>query len=135
MKKLILKFQIICTHAEGHSENGIFYNDVYFTGYCDTRLFKGVIREDGVDHQQYKEGQKPKLHAIYTFDGIDKDGKPAVLHVDNSMENEKWHPVIKTDNENLSWLNTTSLSAELVFKKCGPYIRIYADSSSIPGDR
>ncbi|MCD7737664.1 MAG: alpha/beta fold hydrolase [Lachnospiraceae bacterium] len=112
----------------------IVRKNLYFTGYCNTEYFRGVILPGGCDCQEHVDGQCVSLRAEYTLYGLDRDGKACHLHVINSQAGEDFCPVISTDSEALSWLNTADLTAVLEDGAGGVVVRVYAFGKiSAPG--
>lgn len=125
-RKEIFSFRIICTHAVGAESEEGHVNDVYFTGYCESELFTGTILPGAVDHQVTGEDGVTRLHASYTFDGVDKDGKRCTMHVENSKVGDDYVPVITTDSQGLKWLETADLIDLVEFAPIGPTIIVFA---------
>jgi len=140
-KKEILTFRIIVTalkdldetmkeSSDGSKELNFHYQDVYFTGYCESELFSGTIAR-GVDHQIYCGDECIQMLAEYTFEGVDRDGHYAKLEVVNKLDGNQdgvfydWKPEIRTDCESLKWLNNLNLTAVVENGRLGPTIRIY----------
>ncbi|MCD8326567.1 MAG: alpha/beta hydrolase [Lachnospiraceae bacterium] len=109
----------------GETSGKTIRKNLYFTGYCDTEYFQGIILPGGCDCQEYIDDQCVKLRAEYTLYGLDGTGKTCHLHVINNQEGEDFCPVISTDSEALSWLNTADLTAVLEDGEGGVVVRIY----------
>ncbi|MCD7806561.1 MAG: alpha/beta fold hydrolase [Lachnospiraceae bacterium] len=103
----------------------IVRKNLYFTGYCDTEYFRGIILPGGCDCQEHVNGQCVSLRAEYTLYGLDRDGKPCHVHVINRQEGEDFRPVISTDSQALAWMNTADLTAVLEGGEGGVVVRIY----------
>lgn len=127
----ILTIRVIITRVESMTEGNVFKNDVYFTGYCDTKYFRGAIVPEGCDNQEYQGGVQTKIRAEYTLKGIDQNGKNCSIHIINQKNGDEWKPVIKTDSEALRWLNEADLTAVLEMENSGLTVRIYADKNRI----
>ena len=123
----ILTIRVIITRIESVVEDDIFKNDVYFTGYCDNKYFRGAITPEGCDKQEYQGGVQTKIRAEYTLTGVDMDGKVCSIHIVNQKDGDKWKPVIETGSEALAWLNGADLTAVLEGEKGGLTVRIYAE--------
>lgn len=128
-KEEILTFRIIATKVVSLDDNDkatdtVHAQDVYFTGYSESKLFTGTITS-GVDHQKYRGDECLEMKAEYTFEGIDEGGQYCKMDVLNIMQDGAWKPRIKTDSKNLFWLNEADLSAVVENGPLGPTIRIY----------
>lgn len=132
-KEEILTFRIIVTKVVPLDDNDknndgeetkVHNQDVFFTGYCESRLFTGTIAE-GVDHQSYIGNKCVRLNAVYTFKGADADGNYCEFNVENTMRDGTFKPIIKTESESLKWLNDEELYAIVENGPGGPTIRIY----------
>lgn len=124
-KREILSFRIIITHSEELPEQEKKIVKVYFSGYCESKLFKGTIIPEGVDSQVYEKDSLKSMTAEYSFVGIDSEGKQCSLHVINRWGEKDWKPVIKTDSDALKWLNGADLTAVLEHGAEGPTVRIF----------
>lgn len=89
-----------------------------FTGFCDSELFKGTVLPGGMDTQVFPSPERGTLSARYMLEGVDREGKPCKLFIDNSavMQNGRetiTFPTIKTDSAALSFLETAFLSGRI----------------------
>lgn len=125
-RKEILTIRVIITRVETVVECDITKNDVYFTGYCDTKYFRGAITPEGCDKQEYQRDVQPKIRAEYTLIGTDNAGENCSIHIVNQKGREGWKPVIETDSEALAWLNHAELTAVLEDEQGSLTVRIYA---------
>lgn len=102
---------------------------VLFTGKCDCDNFKGKILEGAVDTQQMKSAKALSLSARYILEGVDKDGEPCRIFIENNgladEEPIKTKPIILTDSRCLSYLNNAELEGEVENCGDGVIIRIY----------
>ncbi len=127
----ILTIRVIITRVESAVEGEILKNDVYFTGYCDSKYFRGAITPEGCDNQEYQGGVQTKIRAEYTLKGMDRSGKNCSIHIVNQKNGNEWKPVVKTDSKALDWLNDADLTAVLEMENGGLTVRVYADRSKI----
>ena len=127
-RKEIFSIRIMVTHVETEvvQDGNLTINKVYFTGFCESPAFTATIMSEGCDTQEYANGKPPKLHAVYTLEGIDRKGAKCYMNVDNQSNGEDWKPVVKTNCEELLWMNTADLTAVLEFSGGGPTVRIFA---------
>ncbi|MCM1064942.1 MAG: alpha/beta hydrolase [Eubacterium sp.] len=131
----ILTIRIIITHSEEVPEGEVRRTDLYFTGYCETGYFQGVVLPGGCDaRRQYPDGET-KVRAEYTLDGLDRDGEKCHIHIVNQWGGNDWKPVIETDSAALDWLNRADLTAVVEGGKGGPTIRIFADAAETDQDK
>lgn len=97
---------------------------ILFHGDCDCDFFKGKILNGGVDTQKFLPGETgtPKekllLSARYMLEGVDSDGNPAKIFVENNGtcdENGKFKtkPVFVTDSKKLSWLEDADFTGTI----------------------
>ena len=128
----ILTIQVLITHGEEGTDGEVKTNNVYFTGYCDSSIFRGVIENEGVDTQRQMADGNWHLHADYTLTGLDKSGARCSMHIINQGHDGNFKPVISTDSVELAWLNEADLASVLEFGSGGPTVRIYADKNRIP---
>lgn len=149
-KKELFSLHVICTHVDEvkgeekvsrlikspavmMSEDRIksdepdkyYCQDVFFKGYIESDIFAGTVKDGGVDHQIYKNGECVELRAEYTLEGVDADLKECSFDVVNKWGVDAWRPEIKTDAKSLSFLNGADLIAILEDGKFGPVIRFY----------
>lgn len=149
-KKELFSLHVICTHVDEvkgeekvrrlrkspaviMSEDRIkvdesdkyYCQDVFFKGYIESDIFAGTVKDGGVDHQIYKDGECVELRAEYTLEGVDADLKECSFDVVNKWGVDAWRPEIKTDAKSLAFLNGADLIAILEDGKFGPVIRFY----------
>ncbi|MCM1258740.1 MAG: alpha/beta hydrolase [Roseburia sp.] len=125
-KEELLTIQIIITgYAVREERNDYKESEVYFTGYCDNKLFKGCVMPEGIDVQK-KYGNDPEiLNAKYTLIGIDKDKNKCSIHIENQKNGTKFKPVIQTDSKALAYLTKLDLTASLEGFPGGLTVRIF----------
>lgn len=102
-----------------------YCQDVFFKGYIESDIFAGTVRDGGVDHQIYKDGECVELRAEYTLEGVDADSNECSFDVVNKWGVDAWRPEISTDSKALTFLNGADLIAILEDGKFGPVIRFY----------
>lgn len=110
----ILRIKVYLTGnivTKGHADTAVM---LPFTGECDCPLFKGKILPGGVDTQRIQPDGTGILSARYTLKGVDDQGKPCQLFIDNAAKLSKagigvTFPTIRTDSESLRWLETANL--------------------------
>lgn len=125
-KKELMAIRVIITRTETEDAGELHKVNVYFTGYCESRIFKGTIIPEGVDKQTYKNGQRIGIRAEYTLEGLDEAKERCSLRIVNQWGTKDWHPVITTDSKRLSWLNDAELTAVLEGSSEGPTVRIFS---------
>lgn len=123
----ILTIQVFITHCDERGEGEQWKNDVYFTGYCDTKYFRGVITPEGCDAQEYCAETGVKMRAEYTLKGLDACGENCSVHIVNQRAGAEWKPTVQTDSPALAWLNDADLTAVLEGGDRELTVRIFAD--------
>lgn len=123
----ILTIQVFITRCEERGAGEQWKNDVYFTGYCDTKYFKGVITPEGCDAQEYCAETGVKMRAEYTLTGLDPRGESCSVHVVNQRAGTEWKPIVQTDSRALAWMNHADLTAVLEGGDKELKVRIFAD--------
>ncbi len=111
---------VYVTDKEVYSVNGSTCNVTmqYFSGSVDGDFFNGNTISDGsVVFKDYKEGDNVYC-ARYMLSGTDDEGKPCRIFIeDNGKENKDGSfiskPVIITDSESLSWLETADIQGRV----------------------
>ena len=91
---------------------------ILFDGYCDSSLFHGKILQGGVDTQRYFADGSGSISARYMLQGVDADGLPCRIFIENQAEVnngifKKTTPKIFTDSLCLKWLETANLYGEV----------------------
>ena len=91
---------------------------ILFDGYCDSSLFHGKILQGGVDTQRYFADDSGSISARYMLQGVDADGLPCKIFIENQAEVKngifkKTTPKILTDSLCLKWLETANLYGEV----------------------
>lgn len=123
----ILTIQVFVTHCEARGEGEQWKNDVYFTGYCDTHYFRGVITPEGCDAQEYCAETGVKMRAEYTLKGLDACGESCFVHIVNQRVGAEWKPTVQTDSKALAWMKDADLTAVLEGGDRELKVRIFAD--------
>lgn len=123
----ILTIEVLITHCEERGAGEQWKNDVYFTGYCDTKYFRGAITPEGCDAQEYCAETGVKMRAEYTLKGLDISGESCSVHIVNQRVGAEWKPTVQTDSEALAWMNDADLTAVLEGGGRELKVRIYAD--------
>ncbi len=132
----ILRIKVYLTGnivTKGHADTAVM---LPFTGKCDSPLFKGKILPGGVDTQRIYPDGSGTLSARYTLEGVDDQGKPCRLFIENAavMDGDVeivTYPVIRTDSESLRWLETADLRGAI--EHCEDHIEIVISSEDRPG--
>lgn len=125
-KKELLTINVIKTGFAEIEESECFHKSaVYFTGYCDTDIFKGCILPVGVDIQEQHKEEEKAVRADYTLVGIDASENTCSVHVVNQKRGEYFKPVIETDSAELSFLSEADLTATLEGFPGGLTVRIF----------
>ena len=134
----ILRIKVYLTDhivVEGHADTAVM---LPFTGECDSPIFKGKILSGGVDTQRVDKQGRCKLSARYTLEGVDCDGVPCKLFIQNegvSLPGGEMHthPIFRTDSKALSWLETADLTGRI--EHVDGHIEIVLSSEDKPGVR
>ncbi|MCD8119560.1 MAG: alpha/beta hydrolase [Lachnospiraceae bacterium] len=116
--------------AKCESDRGKKSNlDIFFTGYCDTEYFHGVIQPYGCDHREYAGDECTEVCASYELCGLDADGKNCSLAIENRWDDAAgtWKPRIQTESQALAWMNGADLTAVLEDGNNGVVVRVFAD--------
>ena len=132
----ILRIKVYLTghiSVAGHADTAVM---LPFTGECDSPIFQGKILPGGVDTQRVDKEGKCKLSARYTLEGVDCDGVPCKLFIQNegvSLPGGEMHtrPIFRTDSKALAWLETADLTGHI--EHCGDHIEIVLSSEDKPG--
>lgn len=90
---------------------------IAFTGEAEGPYFHGKILPHGVDTQKVMEGKPLQLSARYMLEGVDANGTPCRLFIENNGEETSeglfTSPRIYTDSEALSWLEEAELTGSV----------------------
>ena len=90
---------------------------IAFTGEAEGPYFQGKILPHGVDTQKVMKGKSLQLSARYILEGVDANGTPCRLFIENNGEETpdglRTSPRIYTDSEALSWLEETCLTGSV----------------------
>ena len=132
----ILRIKVYLTDhivTKGHADTAVM---LPFIGTCDSPLFRGRILSGGVDTQRIWPDGTGTLSARYTLEGVDDQGQPCRLFIDNSalMEPDTaiaTFPAVRTDSESLRWLETADLRGEI--EHFPDHIEIVITSEDRPG--
>ena len=112
---------------EIHFRNEAF-NMVLFEGECDCENFKGKILPGGVDTQYYYAEGMGRISARYMLEGVDKEGKPCKIFIQNEGEHEHRFlpttPKVYTDSEALSWMQDADLIGYMIFEEDKLFVSI-----------
>ena len=106
------------------------------TGACDSPLFKGKILPGAADTQRIGPDGRGTLSARYTLEGVDDQGKPCRLFIDNAAILGKdgigpTRPTIRTDSASLRWLETADLTGRI--EHFADHIEIVITAQDRPG--
>ena len=108
-----------------------FFNRVLFEGECECENFKGKVLPGGVDTQYYYAEGKGRISARYMMEGVDKEGKPCKIYIQNDGEHDNGFlpttPKVYTDSEALRWLEDADLTGHLIFEEGNLIISIYTE--------
>ncbi len=133
MEVLRIQIKQMGNHQFG-CEKGVF-NMVLFEGECDCDNFKGKILPGGVDTQHYYAEGKGRISARYMLEGVDKEGKPCKIFIQNDGEYDNGFlpttPKVYTDSEALRWLEDADVEGHLIFEETGLVISICTKDASI----
>ncbi len=107
-------------------------NMITFGGRCDCDFFRGEILSGGVDTQMYLTGEPGRLSARYMLCGVDSEGTPTRLFIENNGETGAdgvcvTHPRIFTDNPALGWLEDLPLTGRIAGREDGVTILFYKE--------
>ena len=130
MKELLLTVDVTCAGSIGVRGSETEVVMVPFTGKADGKYFSGETVGTGVDTQKFdlKTGGET-LSARYMLQGIDCEGCPCRIFIENSVHDEAgWHPVIVTDSKCLSEWERLPLTASVDITDTGVTVKIYRDS-------
>lgn len=116
----VLRIAIKPTGSNQVSSGKGFFNMVLFDGECDCENFKGKVMPGGVDTQHYYAEGKGRISARYMLEGVDKDGNPCKIFIQNDGEHDNGFlsttPKVYTDSEALRWLEDADLVGHLIFE-------------------
>ena len=108
---------------------------IAFTGDAEGPYFQGKILPHGVDTQKVMKGKSLQLSARYMLEGVDANGTPCRLFIENNGEETsdglRTSPRIYTDSEALSWLEETCLTGSV--EGCGDNQVLIRIRKSDPG--
>ena len=109
-------------------------NMITFGGRCDCDFFRGEILSGGVDTQRYLTGEPGRLSARYMLSGVDSEGAPTRLFIENNGETGEdgvcvTHPRILTDNPALAWLEDLPLTGRIQGREGGVTILFYKEDA------
>ena len=132
----VLRIKVFLTDhiaTRGHADTAVM---LPFTGECDSPLFKGKILPGAADTQRIGPDGRGTLSARYTLEGVDDQGKPCRLFIDNAaMLTNKGigptRPTIRTDSASLRWLETADLTGRI--EHFADHIEIVITAQDRPG--
>lgn len=132
----ILRIKVYLTDnlvTKGHADTAVM---LPFTGECDCPLFKGKILPGAADTQRIWPDGSGTLSARYTLEGIDDQGQPCRLFIENTavMDGDVemvTYPTIRTNSESLRWLETADLRGAI--EHFDDHIEIVISSEDRPG--
>ena len=132
----VLRIKVYLTDnigTKGHAETAV---QLPFTGACDSPLFKGKILPGAADTQRIGPDGRGTLSARYTLEGVDDQGKPCRLFIDNAAILGKdgigpTRPTIRTDSASLRWLETADLTGRI--EHFADHIEIVITAQDRPG--
>ncbi len=126
MEVLRIKINIIGQNELGAKKN--YFNMLMFEGECNCEYFKGKTLGGAVDTQHYFGEGIGTYSARYMLEGVDIEGKPCKIFVQNDGKHEHGFlpstPKVYTDSEALHWLEETELVGRMDFAEDGLYISI-----------
>ena len=116
----VLRILISPTGSNQVSSGKGFFNMVLFEGECDCENFKGKVLPGGVDTQHYYAEGKGRISARYMLEGVDKEGNPCKIFIQNDGEHDNGFlpttPKVYTHSEALRWLEDADLVGHLIFE-------------------
>ena len=109
-------------------------NMITFGGRCHCDFFRGEILPGGVDTQMYVTGEPGRLSARYMLSGVDGEGTPTRLFIENNGEYDAdgvcvTHPRILTDNPALAWLEDMPLTGRIAGREGGVTILFFKENA------
>ena len=131
----IMRAEVVCTERFGFEsvDGQVGIKQIVFEGTVSGSAFNGKILPSGVDTQTI-HGEDKVLSARYLFDGVDCEGNPCQIYVENNCANfidEKGryfmgHPKMATNSKALSYLNKELCVTEGISRPgIGPIIIFY----------
>lgn len=132
----VLRIKVYLTDnivTEGSADRAVM---LPFTGACDSPLFKGKILPGAADTQRIGPDGRGTLSARYTLEGVDDQGKPCRLFIDNAAILGKdgigpTRPTIRTDSASLRWLESADLTGRI--EHFDDHIEIVITTQDRPG--
>jgi len=132
----VLRIKVYLTDSimtRGHADTAVM---LPFTGECDCPLFRGKILPGAADTQRIWPDGAGTLSARYTLEGVDDQGQPCRLFIDNGAVMEAdaeiiTYPTIRTDSASLRWLETADLRGSI--EHFADHIEIVISSEDRPG--
>ncbi len=116
-------FRVLVNVTQTHQvcSEGNCVNMLLFDGMCEGEYFQGRILSGGVDTQCVAADGKGTLSARYMLEGVDKEGIPCKIYIQNDAEintgNGATHPKIFTDSKCLKWLEKETLVGRILWEK------------------
>ena len=113
----ILRIHVLCTQTERVCGGSGTAAMVFFEGEAESSYFRGRVLPSGCDTQQITE-KLFQLSARYILEGMDAEGRPCRIFVENNGEVREppadgvthTHPTVLTDSPALQWLERAKLS-------------------------
>ena len=132
----VLRIKVYLTDniaTRGHADTAVM---LPFTGTCDCPLFKGKVLPGAADTQRITADGRRTLSARYTLEGVDDQGQPCRLFIDNAATLDKegiglTRPTIRTDSASLRWLETADLTGNI--EHFADHIEIVLSAPNRPG--
>lgn len=117
----IFRLYINVTQMHQVVSEGKCVNMLLFDGECKGDYFQGTVLSGGVDTQKVDADSKGTLSARYILEGVDKEGAPCKIFIENNAElgteNSLTRPQIFTDSQCLKWLEKEELVGRILFEK------------------
>ncbi len=125
-KRARFSVRVVITGAKDRKEGEETVRDVYFTGWCDSEIFKGAVQPGACDTQRVTPSGALVCRAVYTLSGLDEAGEACSVSVVNTLRDGAWKPQVRTDSKRLAWMNTADWTAILEHSPTGPTVRFFA---------
>lgn len=126
----IFRLHIHVTEENSFDTETNTINMILFDGTCEGEYFNGKILNGGVDTQIYEKGGAGTLSARYMLRGMDKEGVPCRLFIENNgivgKEETYTTPKIYTDSKCLKWLEKKELAGKILMENDELIISIYS---------
>ena len=97
-----------------------------FDGFAKGPFFEGVIQAGAQDVQKRKGMRPVEFCAQYSLRGVDVRGQSCTVEIVNrTADGTHWIPEVRTDSEELGFLNGAYCEAVLENRKTGPVVHIF----------